>query len=41
MNISSVPNFCKSFAFGAVLHKNVIALADVFPITWQWKYISV
>jgi len=38
---SSVPNFCKSFAFGTVLCKNVIALADVFPISCYWKDISV
>jgi hypothetical protein len=36
-----VPNFYKSFAFGTVLHKNVIALADVFPIYCQWEDISV
>jgi hypothetical protein len=41
MRISSVPNFCKSFAFGTVLYKNVIALADIFPISCQWKEISV
>ena len=41
MHNSSVPNFCKSFAFGTVLCKNVIALADVFPISCQWKDISV
>jgi len=41
MCIASVPNFCKSFAFGTVLHKNVIALADLFPISCQWKDISV
>ena len=41
MHTSSVPNFCKSFAFWTVLCKNVIALADVFPISCQWKDISV
>jgi hypothetical protein len=41
MLISSVPNFCKSFAFGTFLHKNMIALADVFTISCQWKDISV
>ena len=41
MCIASVPNFCKSFAFGTVLRKNVIALADLFPISCQWKDISV
>ena len=42
MHISSVPNFFfKSFAFGTFCHKNVIALADVFPIACQWKDISV
>jgi hypothetical protein len=41
MRISSVPKFCESFAFGTVFHKNVIALADVFPISCQWKDISV
>jgi hypothetical protein len=40
MRISSVPNVCKAFAFGTVLHKNVIALADVFPISCQRKNIS-
>ena len=40
MCISSVPNSFKSFAFGTVLYKNVIALADVFPISCQWKDIS-
>ena len=35
--ISVVPNSFKSFAFGTVVHKNVIALADVFPISYQWK----
>ena len=33
--ISSVPNFCKCFAFGTILHKNVIALTDVIPISCQ------
>jgi len=37
LHTSSVPNFCKSFAFGTILCKNVIALADVFPISCQWK----
>jgi hypothetical protein len=37
MHISIVPNFCESFAFGTVLHENMIALADVFPISCQWK----
>jgi hypothetical protein len=41
MYISIVPNSFKSLAFGTVLHKNVIALADVFPISCQWKDISV
>ena len=41
MCISVVPNSFKSFAFWAVLHKNVIALADVFLISCQWKDISV
>jgi hypothetical protein len=41
MLISGVPNYCKSFAFGTVLHKNVIALADVFSISCQWKDISL
>jgi hypothetical protein len=37
--ISIVPNFC--LAFGTLLHKNMITLADVFPICCQWKDISV
>ena len=41
IRISSVPNFCKSYAFGTVLHNNVIALAGIFPISCQWKDISV
>jgi len=41
MRTSSVPNFCKCFAFGTVLCKNVIALTVVFPISCQWKDISV
>jgi len=41
MCISIVPNSFKYFAFGTVVHKNVIALADVFPISCQWKDISV
>jgi hypothetical protein len=41
MRTSSVPNICRSFAFGTVLCKNVIALADVFPISCYWKDISV
>ena len=41
MRILSVPSFCKSFAFGIILHRNVIALADVFPVSWEWKDISV
>ena len=41
IRILNVPNFCKSFAFGTVLHRTVIALADVFPISFQWKDISV
>jgi len=41
IRISSVPNFCKSYAFGTVLHNNVIALAGIFPISYQWKDISV
>ena len=40
MCMSSVPNFFKSFAFGTFWHKNVIAFADVFPISCQWKDIS-
>jgi len=39
--ILSVPNFCKSFAFGTFLHRNVIALADVFRVSCPWKGISV
>jgi len=35
MRNPSVPNFYKSLAFGAVLHKNVIALADIFFIFCQ------
>jgi hypothetical protein len=41
MCISSIPNFYGSFEFGAVLHKNFIALADEFPISCQWKDISL
>ena len=40
MCMSSVPNSFKSFAFGAVSYTNVIALADVFPISCQWKDVS-
>ena len=40
MFISSVPNSFKYFAFRTVLYKNVIALADVFPISCQWKDVS-
>ena len=39
MCISVVPNSFKSFTFGTVVHKNVIALSDVFPISCQWKDI--
>jgi hypothetical protein len=42
MHISSVPIFFfNSFLFGTFYHKNVIALADLFPISCQWKNISV
>jgi len=41
IRISSVPNFFKSFAFKAFRHKHVIVLADVFPISCQWKDICV
>jgi len=41
IRISSVPNFFNSFAFETFWHKNVIVLADVFPISCQWKDISV
>ena len=37
MHISSVPNYCKYFGFGTVLHINVIASADVFPIAVSGK----
>ena len=35
------PTSFTCFAFGTVLHKNVTALAGVFPISCQWKDISV
>jgi len=41
MHDPSVPNFCKSFGLGTVLHDNVITLADIFPISCQWKDVSV
>jgi hypothetical protein len=41
MYISIVPNSFKSFVFETVVCKNVIALADLFPISCQWKDISV
>ena len=40
MCISRVPNSFKYFAFRTVLYKNVIALADVFPFSCQWKDVS-
>ena len=41
MCMSDVSISFKSFAFGMVVHENVIALADVFPISCQWQDISV
>ena len=37
MFISSVPNCFKSFAFGTVLYKNVIALADVQGLSKRFE----
>ena len=38
IGILSVP---KSFAFETVLHRTLIPLADVFPVSCHWKDISV
>jgi len=41
MCVSIVPNFFKSFPFEKFWHKNVIVLAVVYPISSQWKDISL
>jgi len=41
MRISSVSDFCMSFALGQFCIQIVIALTDVFPISHLWKNIFV